>query len=128
MPGASYRKSFNTFGLNDIFKAVTASDNITHFHLFIYNRWGGLVFESKSITEGWNGQHNGQPAPFYYSLFRYNHLQIFKIFPILSSDLFIVQPNKRSCYVKFKTAHNEKRKPYALMYGSIILSSSILLS
>ncbi|MFO7791264.1 MAG: gliding motility-associated C-terminal domain-containing protein, partial [Bacteroidales bacterium] len=42
---------------------VTASDNITHFHLLIYNRWGGLVFESKSITEGWDGQHNGQPAP-----------------------------------------------------------------
>ncbi|MBU2650091.1 MAG: gliding motility-associated C-terminal domain-containing protein [Bacteroidetes bacterium] len=22
-----------------------------------------MVFESKSITEGWDGQHNGQPAP-----------------------------------------------------------------
>ncbi|MBU2650097.1 MAG: gliding motility-associated C-terminal domain-containing protein [Bacteroidetes bacterium] len=53
----------NSDGLNDIFKAKTASDNITHFHLFIYKRWGGLVFESKSITEGWDGQYNGQPAP-----------------------------------------------------------------
>jgi len=53
----------NSDGLNDIFKAATSSDNITHFHLLFYNRWGGLVFESKSITEGWDGQHNGQPAP-----------------------------------------------------------------
>ena len=53
----------NGDGLNDIFKAKPSSDNITRFHLLIYNRWGGLVFESKSIIEGWDGQRNGQPAP-----------------------------------------------------------------
>jgi gliding motility-associated-like protein len=29
----------------------------------IYNRWGGVVFRTKNINEGWNGNINKQPAP-----------------------------------------------------------------
>ena len=33
---------------------------IDDFQLQIYNRWGGLVFESNSVTEGWDGNNSPQ--------------------------------------------------------------------
>jgi gliding motility-associated-like protein len=30
----------------------------------IYNRWGNLVFETKDISEGWDGNYKGTPQPF----------------------------------------------------------------
>jgi gliding motility-associated-like protein len=33
-------------------------------YLRIYNRWGNLVFETKNISEGWDGNYNGTPQPF----------------------------------------------------------------
>lgn len=46
---------------NDIFKLIisTAKD----FNMTIYNRWGGLVFESNDFTVGWNGISNGVICP-----------------------------------------------------------------
>ena len=32
-------------------------------HLEIYNRWGVKVFESNTISDGWNGTFKGQTAP-----------------------------------------------------------------
>jgi len=31
--------------------------------LKIFNRWGQLVFETKSQSIGWDGKYNGQPQP-----------------------------------------------------------------
>ncbi len=31
-------------------------------YLRIYNRWGELVFESHSISDWWDGKHNGEPC------------------------------------------------------------------
>ena len=33
------------------------------YHLIIYDRWGGQVFESESISTGWNGKKNGKAMP-----------------------------------------------------------------
>lgn len=33
------------------------------FRLRIYNRWGELIFESKTQNEGWDGNYNGSPMP-----------------------------------------------------------------
>lgn len=52
----------NGDGLNDIFKAASASE-IKDFQLYIYNRWGQLVFESKNINIGWDGKYLGKEAP-----------------------------------------------------------------
>lgn len=41
-------------GLNDIFKA-SANCELESFHMMIFNRWGNLVFESRDIDTGWNG-------------------------------------------------------------------------
>jgi len=49
-------------GLNDVFRAVPASQNITAFNMLIYDRWGGRVFETEDIGAGWDGARNGKPC------------------------------------------------------------------
>ena len=48
-------------GLNDIFKAIGV--NIKNFEMRIYNRWGQLVFQTRSLNDGWNGGLNGYYCP-----------------------------------------------------------------
>jgi gliding motility-associated-like protein len=49
----------NGDGLNDILYAVGV--NVDQLHFEIYNRWGQLVFESGSLSEGWDGTLRGKP-------------------------------------------------------------------
>lgn len=42
---------------NDVFKPVSSC--ITDLDLFIYDRWGKLLFTSKHIDYGWNGTYKG---------------------------------------------------------------------
>lgn len=51
----------NGDGLNDAFGVV--GEGIVEMQLVIYNRWGELVFESKSVNEKWDGYFNGSKAP-----------------------------------------------------------------
>lgn len=46
----------NGDGLNDRFTAI--GQNITQFHLVIFNRWGQLIFETYDLA-GWEGTLNG---------------------------------------------------------------------
>jgi len=46
---------------NTVFMAYC--ENVIQFHMYIYNRWGQLVFESEDISKGWDGTFNGQMAP-----------------------------------------------------------------
>lgn len=48
----------NGDGLNDIFKAESIAE-VEDFQLYIYNRWGQLVFESSNINIGWDGKYQG---------------------------------------------------------------------
>ncbi len=52
----------NGDGKNDFFTAKT-NDVPKKFVMHVYNRWGELVFESNSITNGWDGKFKGQPQP-----------------------------------------------------------------
>ncbi len=53
----------NKDGLNDEFKAITTSNQISSFRMYIYNRWGEQIFESSDISRGWDGEYKGQPSP-----------------------------------------------------------------
>jgi gliding motility-associated-like protein len=53
----------NGNGLNDRFRAITYPEKITSFSLFVYNQWGGLVYQSTDISSGWDGTYAGMPAP-----------------------------------------------------------------
>lgn len=55
----------NTFtpngdGTNDYFYAKT--QGLKQLHIFIYNRWGGLVYEIQTIDGRWDGRHNDTEA------------------------------------------------------------------
>lgn len=57
----------NTFtpngdGVNDFFGPVFSGIEPTQYHLQIFNRWGQLIFESKQISEQWNGLYLGSKA------------------------------------------------------------------
>ena len=36
---------------------------VENYELKIYNRWGQLVFETTSLDNEWDGNHDGEPAP-----------------------------------------------------------------
>lgn len=46
-------------GINDIFYPVVNALDPEKYELFIFNRWGELIFNTESITTGWDGSHKG---------------------------------------------------------------------
>jgi gliding motility-associated-like protein len=57
----------NTFtpngdGINDLW-AIKYLDSYTAGTVKIYNRNGGLIFQSKGYPKAWNGTFNGRPLP-----------------------------------------------------------------
>lgn len=50
----------NDDGTNDLF--FTPGTNIVTYHLLIYDRWGGLVFESHDPQTAWDGTFRGMPV------------------------------------------------------------------
>lgn len=51
----------NGDGWNDEFKAVF--NCALDFRMLIFNRWGNIIFQSRDINVGWNGEVDGEPAP-----------------------------------------------------------------
>lgn len=46
--------------INRTFKVyATPQENVQQFTMYIYNRWGQMVFETHNIDEGWDGTQNG---------------------------------------------------------------------
>ena len=50
----------NGDGKNDEFRVAYRS--LRDFHIWVYNRWGKLVYESTDPAKGWDGNINGRPA------------------------------------------------------------------
>ncbi|MEZ4959766.1 MAG: gliding motility-associated C-terminal domain-containing protein [Saprospiraceae bacterium] len=60
----------NEDGKNDFFK-ITGLQNYPNHKLFIYNRWGNLVFEATNYQSNWDGTWDGKDLPdgtYYYIL------------------------------------------------------------
>jgi gliding motility-associated-like protein len=48
---------------NRTFRLFADPENrITKYALYIYNRWGQLVFETNDVNEGWDGTSSGNPC------------------------------------------------------------------
>ncbi len=52
----------NGDGTNDTF-GLLSNCPAGNYNLKVFNRWGGLVFESDNPEAGWDGQFNGNAAP-----------------------------------------------------------------
>ena len=44
---------------NQLFSPVVTGDNITDYELSVFNRWGEVVFQSRDLSQGWDGTYNG---------------------------------------------------------------------
>lgn len=51
----------NGDGLNEIFRIIS-DNNCDGFQLYIFNRWGEIVYESNDIYLGWDGIVEGNPV------------------------------------------------------------------
>jgi gliding motility-associated-like protein len=51
----------NGDGHNDLFRVAT-DDVPQSFHMMIFNRYGGKVFETSDVQAGWNGSMGSSPA------------------------------------------------------------------
>ncbi|NOZ47703.1 MAG: gliding motility-associated C-terminal domain-containing protein [Chlorobi bacterium] len=52
----------NGDGKNDEFKPIISYASDYNYQLIIYDRWGEKIFESKDITQSWNGTSNSKPV------------------------------------------------------------------
>jgi gliding motility-associated-like protein len=52
----------NGDGKNDVFRIIGIYRNI-NYHLYIYDRWGKMLFQTDNIDEGWDGNYKGQKCP-----------------------------------------------------------------
>jgi len=50
-------------GVNDTFLALYSGNDISHFTMDVYDRWGGRIFRSENILFGWDGKKNGKDCP-----------------------------------------------------------------
>lgn len=50
----------NEDGINDTFGVK--GEGISNFHIYIYNRWGELIFESTNPKQQWDGRCNGNKS------------------------------------------------------------------
>lgn len=50
-------------GVNREFRPVLQFGLPADYAMVIYDRWGGVLFETQSIEQGWNGRKNGNPLP-----------------------------------------------------------------
>jgi len=47
-------------GNNPVFKPTMSYALVEEYYLVVFSRWGDLIFESRSIEEGWDGTMNGR--------------------------------------------------------------------
>ena len=50
-------------GLNDEFLPLFSGVDINTVNLFIFDRWGELIFQSAKTGQGWDGTYKGKKAP-----------------------------------------------------------------
>ena len=55
--------AFAPNGVNREFKAFGLFGNTPDYFMQIFDRYGGLVFESNDVSQGWDGRKNGRPMP-----------------------------------------------------------------
>ena len=84
----------NGDGKNDEFRVAYRS--LREYHIWVYNRWGKLVYESEDPAKGWDGTINGRAAA---------AGAYFYVIRAMGTDAV-----KGASYVALKGAYNKKKK------------------
>jgi gliding motility-associated-like protein len=50
----------NSSGSNDQFFAY--GTNVTDFQMYVFDRWGNLIYSSNDMTKGWDGTYKNNPC------------------------------------------------------------------
>jgi gliding motility-associated-like protein len=50
-------------GVNNIFKPVIVFGDAATYSLSILNKWGGVIYETNNIDDGWDGTYKGEIVP-----------------------------------------------------------------
>ena len=53
----------NDDGLNDVFSVIFNNNSVEEYSIYIFNRWGEVLFFSEEIDFEWDGTYNGKLAP-----------------------------------------------------------------
>jgi gliding motility-associated-like protein len=53
----------NNDGINDYFLPFGEGISSTHYALYIFDRWGNLIFETDEANKSWDGRHMGELVP-----------------------------------------------------------------
>jgi gliding motility-associated-like protein len=61
--GLTMPNAFRPGGLNSSFGPVYRFSGYQDYSLLIFNRWGKMIFETKEVTEGWDGTYLGEIVP-----------------------------------------------------------------
>ncbi len=57
-------------GTNDVFLPLT--QGVSEFEMFIFNRWGEMLFKTRDKSMGWDGYYNGKLCPQDVYIFKVN--------------------------------------------------------
>jgi gliding motility-associated-like protein len=60
----------NNDGINDVFLPINNVVDLENYDFSVYDRWGGIIFQTKDPYEGWDGTSGGQPVPMGVYVFR----------------------------------------------------------
>lgn len=55
--------AFVPMGFNQVFKPLIALGDMASYEMQVFDRYGQVVFESDTATEGWNGKKDGKEMP-----------------------------------------------------------------
>jgi gliding motility-associated-like protein len=82
----------NGDGIDDLVYPIVVGENAHITSFLIYNRWGQLVYSpnTKSDTEGWNGNFVNTPQPVgtYFYIIEYNDFDSPKV---LKGDILLLR-------------------------------------
>ena len=45
--------------INDGFKPVLSTNDVTYYQFMVFNRWGEIIFNTNNPLDAWDGSHNG---------------------------------------------------------------------
>ena len=57
----------NGDNINDMFIPICDYNNVKYFEMYIYDKWGKLIFNSNNIYNGWDGSNSDILKNDYYS-------------------------------------------------------------